>query len=91
MWIGVPMVLLSAIAGASALSQFDSKHIVAGFLSIVVAALAQLVERQIVVLDVAGSNPACRPTPSIYSGQSFPVINRKLTVCESAHAYADSF
>jgi len=43
LWIGVPMVLLSAIAGASALSQFDPKHFVAGFLSIVVAALGGVI------------------------------------------------
>jgi hypothetical protein len=40
LWIGLPMVLLSGIAGASALSQFDPNHIVAGLLSIVVAALS---------------------------------------------------
>ena len=27
----------------------------------ITAALAQVVERQIVVLDVVGSNPTCRP------------------------------
>lgn len=40
LWVGIPMVLLAAIAGASALSQFDSKHIVAGIISIIVAALS---------------------------------------------------
>lgn len=40
LWIGVPVVLLSAIAGASALSQFDPKHIVAGLLSILIVALS---------------------------------------------------
>ncbi len=40
LWVGIPMVLLAAIAGASALSQFDPKHIIAGILSIVVAALS---------------------------------------------------
>ena len=34
------MVLLSAIAGASALSQFDPYHILAGTLAIIVAALS---------------------------------------------------
>src|SRR5258707_7992035 len=43
LWIGVPMVLLSATAGAAALSQFDPKHLVAGFLSIVVAALGSVI------------------------------------------------
>lgn len=40
LWIGVPVVLLSAIAAASALSQFDPEHIIAGLLSILVAALS---------------------------------------------------
>lgn len=40
LWIGIPMVLISAIAGASALAQFDPQHILAGICSIVVAALS---------------------------------------------------
>ena len=37
--IGVPVVLLAAIAGASALAKFDPDHLWAGILSIIVAAL----------------------------------------------------
>ena len=40
LWVGIPMVLLAAIAGASALSQFDPKHIIAGVISIIVVALS---------------------------------------------------
>jgi hypothetical protein len=40
LWIGIPMVLLAAIAGAAALAQFDHDHLIAGFLSIIVAALS---------------------------------------------------
>lgn len=40
LWVGIPMVFLAAIAGASALSQFDSNHIIAGIISIIVAALS---------------------------------------------------
>lgn len=43
LWIGVPMVILSAIAGASSLSQFDPKHIVAGLLAIGVAGLGAVI------------------------------------------------
>lgn len=39
LWIGVPTAILSAIAGASALSQFDNHNIIAGILAIVVTAL----------------------------------------------------
>lgn len=37
--LGVPAAVLAAIAGASALAQFDNHALVAGFLSILVAAL----------------------------------------------------
>jgi hypothetical protein len=37
--IGIPTAILSAIAGASALAQFDNHNIIAGFLAIIVAAL----------------------------------------------------
>src|SRR3989338_9110426 len=40
LWIGIPVVLLSAVAGASALSQFDPRHVIAGLISILVAALS---------------------------------------------------
>ena len=39
LWIGVPTAILAAIAGASALSQFDNHNIIAGILAIVVTAL----------------------------------------------------
>jgi hypothetical protein len=37
--IGISTAILSAIAGASALAQFDNHNIIAGFLAIIVAAL----------------------------------------------------
>jgi len=40
LWVGVPMVVLSAIASASAFSQFDPKHFFAGIISIIVVALS---------------------------------------------------
>lgn len=39
LYIGIPAAILAAIAGASALSQFDYSNIIAGILAIVVAAL----------------------------------------------------
>lgn len=39
LWIGVPTAILSAIAGASALSQFDNHNVIAGILAITVTAL----------------------------------------------------
>ena len=43
LWIGIPMVLMSAIAGAAALSQVDPQHIIAGVLLTLVAALAAVI------------------------------------------------
>jgi len=39
LWIGVPTAILAAVSGASALSEFDYHHIIAGFLAIIVTAL----------------------------------------------------
>lgn len=41
-FVGIPMVLLSAVAGASALAQFDPTHLYAGIASIIVVALSGL-------------------------------------------------
>jgi hypothetical protein len=38
--VGIPMVILSAVVGASALSRFDPDHVIAGILSILVAVLS---------------------------------------------------
>ena len=38
LWIGVPTAILAAIAGASALSQFENHNIIAGILAIIVTA-----------------------------------------------------
>lgn len=43
LWIGIPMVVMSTVAGASALSQLDPNHLIAGILSTIVAALAAVI------------------------------------------------
>ena len=40
LWIGIPMVILSGVAGATAFSKFDSSHTIAGIISIVIVALS---------------------------------------------------
>lgn len=40
LWIGIPATAMAAIAGASALSQFDNHQIIAGILAILVSALS---------------------------------------------------
>ena len=43
LWLGIPATVLSAIAGVSALSQFDYHDIVAGILAILVAGITVLI------------------------------------------------
>jgi len=42
MLIGIPVVVISAVAGAAAFKQFDASHVTAGVLSLVVAALSSV-------------------------------------------------
>lgn len=39
LWLGIPTAIMAAVAGASALSQFDFHNIIAAFLAIMVTAL----------------------------------------------------
>ena len=41
-WIGIPMVILSAVAGSTAFSSFDPTHAIAGAMSIIVAVLSAI-------------------------------------------------
>lgn len=43
LWIGIPMVILSAVLGASALAEFDKNHIIAGILSLIVVAFSSVI------------------------------------------------
>jgi hypothetical protein len=42
MFLGLPTVVLSAVAGAEAFKQFDKQHVLAGYLSISVAVLSAI-------------------------------------------------
>jgi hypothetical protein len=42
LWVGIPMVLCAAVAGASALGKFDPSGIVSGVLSILVVCLSSV-------------------------------------------------
>jgi hypothetical protein len=42
LFIGVPMVIMSAVVGASALSQFDTQKVIAGVLSIIITIFSGL-------------------------------------------------
>ena len=69
LWIGIPMVLLAAIAGASALSQFDPKHIVAGIISIIVAALSGV---------MTFLNPNEKASTHLNAGNNYDALQNKV-------------
>jgi len=71
LWIGVPVVLLSAIAGASALSQFDSKHIIAGSISIAVAALSSV---------MTFLNPNAKASAHLNAGNNYDSLQNKIRI-----------
>lgn len=69
LWIGIPMVLLAAIAGASALSQFDPKHIVAGIISIIVADLSGV---------MTFLNPNEKASTHLNAGNNYDALQNKV-------------
>lgn len=69
LWVGVPMVLLAAIAGASALSQFDPKHVIAGIISIIVAALSGV---------MTFLNPNEKASTHLNAGNSYDALQNKV-------------
>jgi len=80
LWIGVPVVLLSAIAGASALSQFDPKHIVAGLVSIVVVALSGV---------MTFLNPNERASSHLNAGNNYDSLMNKIRIFWSIDCWRD--
>lgn len=69
--IGVPMVILSAVAGASALAQFDNSKIIAGGLSILVAALSAL---------MTFLNPNGKSSVHLNAGNSYDSLQNKVRI-----------
>lgn len=43
LWIGIPMVVLSAVIGAAAFAKFDPDHIIAGIMSIIIVGLSSII------------------------------------------------
>lgn len=68
LWIGLPIVILSAVAGVSAFSQFDSRHVVAGILAIVVAALSSV---------MTFLNPNEKASVHLSSGNNYDALMNK--------------
>lgn len=69
--IGIPMIILSAIVGASVLSQFDSKKIIAGIISIVITVLSGL---------MTFLNPNQKATAHKNSGSQYYSLENKVRI-----------
>jgi len=80
LWIGVPVVLLSAVAGASALSQFDPSHIIAGLISIVVAALSGM---------MTFLNPNEKASVHLNAGNNYDSLQNKIRIFWSIDCWRD--
>lgn len=70
-WLGIPSAALAAIAGASALAEFDSNNVVAGVLALVVAALTAI---------STFLNPNQRAGQHKVSGNQYLAIRNKVRV-----------
>lgn len=71
LWVGIPTAILAAIAGASALAQFDNHNIVAGILSIVVVALTAL---------TTFLNPNEKASVHLNSGNNYDALQSKVRI-----------
>lgn len=80
LWIGVPVVLLSAVAGASALSQFDPTHIIAGIISIIVVALSGV---------MTFLNPNERASNHLNAGNNYDSLMNKVRIFWSIDCWRD--
>lgn len=74
LWIGVPTAILAAIAGASALSQFENHNIIAGILAIIVTALTAV---------TTFLNPNERANSHLNAGNKYNSLRNKARIfCE---------
>lgn len=78
--VGIPMVLISAVAGASALSQFDQNHVISGSLSIFVAALSGV---------VTFLNPNEKVSAHLNAGNNYDSLMNKVRMFWSIDCWRD--
>lgn len=71
MYLGLPMIVLSTLSGASAFVQFDSHHIVAGWLSLVVAVLSAI---------MTFLNPNKKVAAHFSSGNAYDALMNKVRI-----------
>ena len=80
LWVGIPMVLLSAVAGASALSKFDPEHLISGILSIIVATLSAV---------ITFLNPNLKVSSHLNAGNSYDSLMNNIRIFWSIDCWRD--
>jgi hypothetical protein len=80
LFIGIPIVVISGIAGASAFSTLDSSHIVAGVLSLLVAGLSAI---------ATFLNPNERASAHMSSGNSYDALMNKVRIFWAIDCWRD--
>ena len=80
LWVGIPVVVLSAIAGASAFSKFDPNHIIAGLISIVVVALSSV---------MTFLNPNSKASNHLNSANKYDALMNKIRIFWSIDCWRD--
>ncbi len=80
LWIGIPMVVLSAIAGASAFAEFDTHKIVAGIISIIVVALSSI---------ITFLNPNQKSSAHLNAGNNYDSLLNKIRIFWSIDCWRD--
>ncbi len=80
LWIGIPTAIIAAIAGASALSQFDNHNIIAASLAIIVTALTAI---------TTFLNPNDKANCHRNSGNKYNSLKNKARVFYEVDAYGE--
>jgi hypothetical protein len=78
--VGIPLVILSAILGASAFSDFDKTHIVAGIASLLVVALSSV---------MTFLNPNQRATTHLNAGNNYDALMNSVRIFWSIDCWRD--
>lgn len=78
--IGIPSVVLSAVAGASALSQFDNSKTIAGLLAIIVTALSGL---------MTFLNPNEKSSTHLNSGNNYDSLQNRVRMFWSIECWRE--
>ncbi|WP_131777950.1 SLATT domain-containing protein [Legionella bozemanae] len=71
LWIGIPIVILSAIAGASSFTQFAPKYITTGIIALIVTGLSSI---------MTFLNPNERSSNHLNSGNNYDALQNKVRI-----------